>query len=158
GIPWKGNYSSWLDQKKTRLANEEKQASARQKTLERELEWVRMAPRARQAKSKARISAYEQLLAEGEQAREATAESLIPTPPRLGDQVVIAEKVGKGFGERLLMDNLTFALPRGGIVGVIGANGAGKTTLFRMIVGQEKPDNGTLTVGPTVKVSYVDQS
>ncbi|MBI4502626.1 MAG: energy-dependent translational throttle protein EttA [Gemmatimonadetes bacterium] len=158
GIPWKGNYSSWLEQKRQRLANEEKAASAKQKTLERELEWIRMAPRARQAKSRARITAYEQLLAEGEQAREETAEILIPTPPRLGDQVVIAEKLSKGFGDRLLMDNLNFSLPRGGTVGVIGPNGAGKTTLFRMIVGQEKADGGTLTVGPTVVVSYVDQS
>jgi ATP-binding cassette ChvD family protein len=158
GIPWKGNYSSWLEQKQRRLANEEKAASSKQKTLERELEWIRMSPRARQAKSKARISAYEQMLAEGEQAREETAEILIPTPPRLGDQVVVAEKLSKGFGDRLLMDGLTFALPRGGIVGVIGPNGAGKTTLFRMIVGQEKPDGGTLTIGPTVKVAYVDQS
>ena len=158
GIPWKGNYSSWLDQKQQRLANEEKTASTKQKTLERELEWIRLSPRARQAKSKARISAYEQLLAEGEQAREETAEILIPTPPRLGDQVVVAEKLSKGFGDKLLMENLNFALPRGGIVGVIGPNGAGKTTLFRMILGEEKPDGGVLTVGPTVKIAYVDQS
>jgi ATP-binding cassette ChvD family protein len=158
GIPWKGNYSSWLEQKQQRLATEEKAASTKQKTLERELEWIRMSPRARQAKSKARISAYEQLLAEGEQARDETAEILIPTPPRLGDQVVVAEKLNKGFGDRLLMENLNFSLPRGGIVGVIGPNGAGKTTLFRMITGQEKPDSGKLTVGETVKVSYVDQS
>jgi sulfate-transporting ATPase len=158
GIPWKGNYSSWLEQKQQRLANEEKTASAKQKTLEHELEWIRQSPKARQAKSKARIAAYEQMLAEGEQAREDTAEILIPTPPRLGDQVVVAEKVSKGFGDRLLMENLNFSLPRGGIVGIIGPNGAGKTTLFRMILGLEKADSGTLTVGATVKPSYVDQS
>ncbi len=158
GIPWEGNYSSWLDQKRQRLAVEEKQASARQRTLERELEWVRMAPRARQAKSKARISAYESLLAEGDNRQDGTAEILIPTPPRLGDEVVVAGKLGKGFGDRLLFENLSFALPRGGIVGIIGPNGSGKTTLFRMIVGQEKPDSGTLTVGSTVQVAYVDQS
>src|SRR5262245_35278986 len=152
GIPWKGNYSSWLDQKKTRLANEEKAASTKQKTLERELEWIRMSPRARQAKSKARISAYEQLLADEQQAREETAEILIPVPPRLGDQVVVAENLSKGFGDRLLMDNLNFSLPRGGIVGIIGPNGAGKTTLFRMINGQEKADGGKLTIGETVKI------
>jgi ATP-binding cassette ChvD family protein len=158
GIPWKGNYSSWLEQKQARLANEEKSASARQKTLARELEWIRMAPRARQAKSKARISAYEDLLAAVEKTREDTAEILIPVPPRLGDEVVIADKLKKGFGDRLLFDNLTFRLPRGGIVGIIGANGAGKTTLFRMILGEEQPDGGTLTVGQTVQISYVDQS
>ncbi len=158
GIPWQGNYSSWLDQKQKRLQNEEKAASARQKTLERELEWVRMAPRARQAKSKARITAYEQLLAEEEQAREETAEILIPPAPRLGDEVVVAENLKKGFGDRLLFENMNFRLPRGGIVGVIGPNGAGKTTLFRMIVGQEKADGGSLKVGQTVKVAYVDQS
>jgi ATP-binding cassette ChvD family protein len=158
GIPWKGNYSSWLDQKRQRLAVEEKQASARQRTLERELEWIHMAPRARRAKSKARISAYESLLAEGEQEQEGKAEILIPTPERLGDQVVIAEDLRKGYGDTLLIDNLNFALPPGGIVGVIGANGAGKTTLFRMIVGKEEPDEGTLTVGSTVAIAYVDQS
>ena len=158
GIPWKGNYSSWLEQKQKRLAVEEKHASARQRTLERELEWVRMSPRARQAKSKARIQAYEQLLAEADQAREETAEILIPTPARLGEQVVVADKLKKGFGDRLLFENLSFSLPRGGIVGVIGPNGAGKTTLFRMIMGTEQPDGGTLTVGSTVKVAYVDQS
>ena len=158
GIPWKGNYSSWLDQKQNRLATEEKQTSARRRTLERELEWVRMAPKARHAKGKARITAYEQLLAEEEQRREDTAEILIPTPPRLGDDVVIAETLKKGYGDRLLFENLGFRLPRGGIVGVIGANGAGKTTLFRLIVGQEQPDGGTLKVGQTVQIAYVDQS
>ena len=158
GIPWKGNYSSWLDQKQARLANEEKAASARRKTLERELEWVRMAPRARQAKSKARVSAYENLVREEEEARADTVEILIPPAPRLGDDVVIFDKVAKGFGDRLLFENLSFRLPRGGIVGIIGANGAGKTTLFRMIVGQEKADAGTVTVGKTVQLAYVDQS
>ncbi len=158
GIPWKGNYSSWLDQKQNRLATEEKQTSARRRTLERELEWVRMAPKARHAKGKARITAYEQLLAEQEQRREDTAEILIPTPPRLGDDVVIAEGLKKGYGDRLLFENLGFRLPRGGIVGVIGPNGAGKTTLFRLIVGQEQPDGGTLNVGQTVQIAYVDQS
>ena len=158
GIPWKGNYSSWLDQKQNRLATEEKQTSARRRTLERELEWVRMAPKARHAKGKARITAYEQLLAEEEQRREDTAEILIPTPPRLGDDVVITEGLKKGYGDRLLFENLGFRLPRGGIVGVIGANGAGKTTLFRLIVGQEQPDGGTLNVGQTVQIAYVDQS
>jgi sulfate-transporting ATPase len=158
GIPWKGNYSSWLEQKQARLATEEKQASARQRTLQRELEWVQMSPRARQAKSKARVARYEELLAEGDRVREGTAEILIPRPPRLGDEVVIAKGLAKGYGDRLLFENLDFALPRGGIVGIIGANGAGKTTLFRMIVGQETPDAGTLTVGATVKAAYVDQS
>jgi len=158
GIPWKGNYSSWLEQKQQRLANEEKAASARQRTLQRELEWIRMAPRARQAKSKARITAFESLLAEENAAREDTAEILIPPPERLGDEVIVAENLSKGFGDRLLIENLTFRLPRGGIVGVIGPNGAGKTTLFRMIVGQEQPDGGTLKVGSTVKIAYVDQS
>jgi len=158
GIPWKGNYSGWLDQKQKRLAVEEKQASARRRTLERELEWIRMSPRARQAKSKARIGAYESLLAEESEAREDTAEILIPAPERLGDEVIVAEGLAKGFGDRLLFENMNFRLPRGGIVGVIGPNGAGKTTLFRMIVGAEKPDAGTLKVGATVKVAYVDQS
>jgi len=158
GIPWKGNYSSWLEQKEQRLATEEKQASARRKTLERELEWIRMAPRARQAKSKARITAYEQLATEEEQRREDTAEILIPVPPRLGDDVVAVNDVAKGFGDRLLFEHLSFTLPRGGIVGIIGPNGAGKTTLFRMMVGQEKPDAGSLTVGKTVQIAYVDQS
>jgi energy-dependent translational throttle protein EttA len=158
GIPWKGNYSSWLDQKRKRLAREEKQASARARTLERELEWISMSPRARQAKSKARISAYEALVAEESEARDAGAEILIPRAPRLGDEVVVARDVSKGYGDRLLFDNLNFALPRGGIVGVIGPNGAGKTTLFRMIVGQEAPDGGELSVGATVRIAWVDQS
>jgi len=158
GIPWKGNYSGWLEQKAKRLELEEKTASARRKTLERELEWIRMAPRARQAKGKARLNAYEELLNHSDDRREDTAEILIPTPDRLGDEVVVAQGLKKGFGDRLLFDNLTFRLPRGGIVGVIGPNGAGKTTLFRMLVGQEKPDGGTLTVGQTVHISYVDQS
>ena len=158
GIPWEGNYSSWLEQKERRLQQEEKQASARQKTLQRELEWVRMAPRARQAKSKARLTRYEELREEAERQTEGSAEILIPVPERLGDEVVIAADLAKGFGERLLFDHLSFALPRGGIVGVIGPNGAGKTTLFRMITGQEQPDAGTLTVGSTVQVAYVDQS
>ena len=158
GIPWEGNYSSWLDQKRQRLAVEEKQASARQKTLERELEWVRMAPRARHAKQQARIRAYEELRDQGERQQEGTAEILIPVPPRLGDEVVIAKNVAKGYGDRLLFENLSFALPRGGIVGVIGPNGAGKTTLFRMIAGTERPDTGELVVGSTVQIAYVDQS
>jgi len=158
GIPWEGNYSSWLEQKRERLAQEEKQESARQRTLEHELEWVRMSPRARQAKSKARLQAYETMLAEGGKEREGTAEIIIPQGPRLGDVVVQAEHLSKGYGDRLLIDDLTFSLPRGGIVGVIGANGAGKTTLFRMITGQEKPDQGALRVGETVQLAYVDQS
>jgi energy-dependent translational throttle protein EttA len=158
GIPWEGNYSSWLEQKERRLGQEEKQASARQKTLHRELEWVRMAPRARQAKSKARLARYEELREEAERQTEGSAEILIPVPERLGEEVVIARDLAKGFGDRLLFENLNFSLPRGGIVGVIGPNGAGKTTLFRMITGQEEPDTGTLTVGATVQVAYVDQS
>ncbi|HEX7919007.1 MAG TPA: energy-dependent translational throttle protein EttA, partial [Gemmatimonadales bacterium] len=158
GIPWEGNYSSWLDQKQKRLANEEKSESARQKNLARELEWVRMSPKARQAKSKARLNAYEQLLAEESKADDRGHEILIPTAPRLGNEVVIAKDLAKGFGDRLLMEKLNFSLPKGGIVGIIGPNGAGKTTLFRMITGQEKPDSGELVIGQTVKVSYVDQS
>jgi energy-dependent translational throttle protein EttA len=158
GIPWKGNYSSWLDQKQKRLAQEERQASARQKTLERELDWIRMAPRARQTKSKARISAFEQLRAESERQTEGTLEILIPVPERLGEEVVIAKNVSKGYGDRLLFENLNFSLPRGGIVGVIGPNGAGKTTLFRLITGQEAPDGGELIVGSTVSLAYVDQN
>ncbi|HLG06085.1 MAG TPA: ATP-binding cassette domain-containing protein, partial [Gemmatimonadales bacterium] len=158
GIPWKGNYSSWLEQKRSRLAAEEKQASARQKTLERELEWVRMAPRARQAKQKARITAYEELRTQGERQLDGTAEILIPVPPRLGDEIVIAKDLSKGYGDRLLFENLNFALPRGGIVGVIGPNGAGKTTLFRIITGREAPDSGELVVGSTVQIAYVDQT
>jgi ATP-binding cassette ChvD family protein len=158
GIPWEGNYSSWLAQKQKRLATEEKQASARQKTLERELEWVRMAPKARHAKSKARIQRFEELRAASERQTEGTAEIIIPVPERLGEDVVIARDLSKGFGDRLLFERLNFSLPRGGIVGVIGPNGAGKTTLFRMITGSERPDSGTLTVGKTVKTAYVDQS
>jgi energy-dependent translational throttle protein EttA len=158
GIPWEGNYSSWLAQKEQRLAQEEKQASARQKTLQRELDWIRMSPRARQAKSKARITAYEELLEASERQQEGSAEILIPVPPRLGDEVVAAQGLAKGYGDRLLIDDLSFSLPRGGIVGVIGPNGAGKTTLFRMITGQEEPDGGTLKVGSTVEIAYVDQS
>ncbi|HVQ46161.1 MAG TPA: energy-dependent translational throttle protein EttA [Gemmatimonadales bacterium] len=158
GIPWEGNYSSWLAQKERRLSQEEKQASARQKTLQRELEWIRMSPRARQAKSKARITAYEELRAESERQQEGSTEILIPVPDRLGDEVVVAKGLSKGFGERLLIEDLSFSLPRGGIVGVIGPNGAGKTTLFRMITGQEEPDGGSLKVGSTVHIAYVDQS
>ena len=158
GIPWEGNYTSWLDQKKQRLAVEEKQETARQRTLERELEWVRMSPRARQAKSRSRLQAYEQMLAEGGSDREGQAEIIIPAGPRLGDVVVQVEHLFKGYGDRLLIEDLSFSLPRGGIVGVIGPNGAGKTTLFRMITGQEKPDRGTLQVGETVRLAYVDQS
>ncbi len=160
GLPWEGNYSSWLEQKQARLANEEKADSARRRTLERELEWVRLSPRARQAKGKARLSAYEALLAEAAAApvREQRLELAIPPGPRLGDLVVEATELSKGYGDRLLVDRLDFSLPRGGIVGVIGANGAGKTTLLRMITGQEKPDQGSLVVGPTVSLAYVDQS
>ncbi len=158
GIPWEGNYSSWLEQKQRRLEVEEKQASARQRTLARELEWVRMAPRARQAKGKARFRAYEALVAEGEKRQIDTVEIAIPAGPRLGDVVLEADHLSKAYGDRLLIDDLSFALPPGGIVGVIGANGAGKTTLFRMIVGQEKPDRGELRLGKTVKLAYVDQS
>jgi energy-dependent translational throttle protein EttA len=158
GIPWEGNYSSWLEQKERRLAQEEKQASARQRTLQHELEWIRMSPRARQAKNKARITRYEELREAAAKQTEGTAEILIPVPERLGDEVVVAEHLTKGFGDRLLIDDLSFSLPRGGIVGVIGPNGAGKTTLFRMITGQEEPDGGTLKVGATVQIAYVDQS
>jgi sulfate-transporting ATPase len=158
GIPWEGNYSSWLEQKQARMAKEEKQASARRKTLERELEWIRMSPRARQSKGKARIQAFERLASEEGKEEVRTAEILIPRPERLGEEVVNFEGVTKAFGDKLLMEDLSFRLPRGGIVGVIGPNGAGKTTLFRMIVGEEQPDAGTVTVGSTVKLSYVDQS
>ncbi len=157
GIPWQGNYSSWLEQKQGRLALEEKQAGARQRTLQRELEWVRMSPRARQAKSKARIQAFEALRAEEEQRLPETVEISIPPGPRLGDLVVEAKGLRKGYGDRLLIDDLSFSLPPGGIVGVIGPNGAGKTTLFRMIIGAEKPDAGELRLGETVKLSYVEQ-
>ncbi len=160
GIPWEGNYSSWLEQKERRLAQEEKETSARQRTLARELEWIRMAPRARQAKGKARIARYDSLLAAEQEAgaRDAAAQISIPPGPRLGDVVIAANGVRKGYGETLLMEHVTFSLPRGGIVGVIGPNGAGKTTLFRMIVGAEQPDAGTLRVGESVMLSYVDQS
>ena len=157
GIPYEGNYTSWLEQKKGRLAQEEKQASARQRTLERELEWVRMAPRARQAKSKARIKNYEELASAEKIERVAQNEIIIPPPPRLGNDVVIANNLKKAYGDKLLFEGLSFSLPRGGIVGVIGPNGAGKTTLFRMIAGQERPDDGTLTIGDTVVLAYVDQ-
>jgi ATP-binding cassette ChvD family protein len=158
GIPWEGNYSSWLLQKKARLEREEKAASVRQKTLEKELEWVRMSPKARQAKSKARLNAYEKLVAEVAQDREEELEIQIPPGKHLGDLVVEAKNLSKGYGDRLLIDNLTFRLPPGGVVGIIGPNGAGKTTLFRMIMGLEQPDDGELRVGPTVELGYVDQS
>jgi sulfate-transporting ATPase len=158
GIPWEGNYSSWLDQKQQRLAQETKQESARQRVLQRELEWVRMSPRARQAKGKARLAAYEEMASKEVVVRDETSDIVIPPGPRLGDIVVVAENVRKGYGDNVLMEDLNMRLPRGGIVGIIGPNGAGKTTLFRMITGQEKPDAGTLTVGPSVVVSYVDQS
>jgi ATP-binding cassette ChvD family protein len=160
GIPWEGNYSSWLEQKQARLAHEEKADAARRRTLERELEWIRMSPRARQAKGKARLNAYEALVAEAASAPERAdrLEISIPAGPRLGDVVVEAEHLTKGYGDRLLIDDLTFSLPRGGIVGVIGPNGAGKTTLFRMVTEQEGPDGGRLHVGSTVQLAYVDQS
>ncbi len=160
GIPFEGNYSSWLEQKQERLRMEEKQESARARTLAHELEWVRMAPKARQAKGKARLSAYEQLLAESQAAQGGgdKLEIFIPSGERLGDLVIEADHLDKGFGDRLLIEDLSFRLPRAGIVGVIGPNGAGKTTLFRMITGQEEPDAGTLTIGPTVELAYVDQS
>lgn len=158
GIPYKGNYSGWLEQKKARLSAEEKQASARQRTLERELDWIRMSPRARQAKSKARISAFESLRDEEEQRLPESVEISIPPGPRLGDVVVEAQSVSKKFSDQLLIEDLSFALPPGGIVGVIGGNGAGKTTLFRMIVGEETPDTGNIRIGETVKIAYVDQS
>ncbi len=160
GIPYEGNYSGWLEQKRARLAQEEKTETARQRALAEEFEWVKQSPRARQAKSKARLSAYEELLSEHQsrEGRQSKLEIVIPTPPRLGDVVVVADHVQKAFGERLLIDDLNFILPRNGIVGIIGANGAGKTTLFRMITGQEPVDSGTLTVGPTVTIAYVDQS
>jgi energy-dependent translational throttle protein EttA len=158
GIPWEGNYTSWLEQKRERLEHEEKRDAARERTLARELEWVRMAPRARQAKSKARLQAYDALLNESFERQAAALEIAIPPGPRLGDVVVEADHVAKGYGDRVLIEDLSFKLPRGGIVGVIGPNGAGKTTLFRMIAGQEKPDRGTLRVGETVQLGYVDQS
>ena len=158
GIPWEGNYSSWLDQKKNRLAQEEKAETKRQRTLERELEWIRMSPRARQAKGKARLNAYEDLLREDTTQKIETAEIYIAPGPRLGDVVVEARNLRKGYGDNLLIEKLDFTLPRGGIVGVIGPNGAGKTTLFRMMTGQEQPDAGTLRLGDTVQIGHVDQS
>ena len=158
GIPWKGNYSSWLEQKEKRLEMEEKQESARLRTMKQELEWVRTNPKGRHAKSKARLQRYEEMASQEFQKRNETKEIFIPSGPRLGDLVVEAKNLSKSFGDRLLIDNLTFNLPRGGIVGVIGPNGAGKTTLFKMIAGQEKPDSGELRVGPTVQLAYVDQS
>jgi ATP-binding cassette ChvD family protein len=157
GIPWKGNYSSWLDQKKSRLQQEEKTESERQKTLQRELEWIRMAPKARHAKGKARITAYENLLSEQAAQRAKDLEIFVPPGPRLGGIVIQAENLAKAYGDNILVENMTFALPPGGIVGVIGPNGAGKTTLFRMIIGEEKPDSGTIRVGETVTLAYADQ-
>jgi ATP-binding cassette ChvD family protein len=158
GIPWEGNYSSWLDQKQRRLEQEEKQESKRQRTLKHELEWIRMTPKARHQKNQARINRFEELLSEDALKRREKSEILIPTAQRLGNVVIQAENLSKGFGDRLLIDNLSFSLPPGGIVGVIGPNGVGKTTLFRMIVGQEQPDAGTIRVGETVQLAYVDQS
>jgi len=157
GIPWKGNYSSWLEQKEKRLAQEEKQESKRQKTLQRELEWVRMSPKGRQAKAKARLSAYDKLVGEEAKEKEKNLELYIPPGPRLGSKVIEANNVSKAFGDKLLFENLSFSLPQGGIVGVIGPNGAGKTTLFNLITGHEEPDSGTFEVGSTVEMSYVDQ-
>jgi len=158
GIPYEGNYTSWLDQKRTRLAQEEKTESARQRTLQRELDWVRLAPRARQAKNKARIQKYEEMAAQETAEKILQHEIVIPPPPRLGNDVVTARDLRKAFGDKLLFDGLSFDLPRGGIVGIIGPNGAGKTTLFRMVVGQEEPDGGTLKVGETVQIAYTDQN
>ncbi|MCB0497282.1 MAG: energy-dependent translational throttle protein EttA [Cyclobacteriaceae bacterium] len=157
GIPWKGNYSSWLEQKQKRLAQEEKTESKRQKTLERELEWVRMSPKGRHAKSKARLSSYDKLLSQEVKEKEARLELYIPAGPRLGDKVIIANGVSKGFGDKLLYENLNFSLPQGGIVGIVGPNGAGKTTLFKLITQKETPDSGTFEVGSTVDIAYVDQ-
>ncbi len=157
GIPWKGNYSSWLDQKQQRLKQEEKTESKRQKTLERELEWIRMSPKARQSKGKARLNAYDKLIGEESKEKEAKLELFIPPGPRLGAKVIEANNVSKAYGDKLLFENLSFALPQGGIVGIIGPNGAGKTTLFKLITGQEKPDSGNFEVGETVKLAYVDQ-
>ena len=157
GIPWKGNYSSWLDQKSKRMAQEEKAASKRRKTLERELEWVRMAPKARQAKGKARLNSYDRLLNEDQKEKEQHLEIFIPNGPRLGNNVIEAQGISKSFGEKVLYKDLTFTLPPAGIIGVIGPNGVGKTTLFRLIMGLETPDSGTFSVGETVKLAYVDQ-
>ena len=157
GIPWKGNYSSWLDQKAKRLSQEEKTESKRQKTLERELEWVRMAPKARHAKSKARLANYDKLASEDGREREDKLELFIPAGPRLGNVVIEATNVTKSYGDKVLFDNLNFSLPPAGIVGIIGPNGAGKTTLFRLITGQEEADAGTFRVGETVELGYVDQ-
>lgn len=158
GIPWKGNYSSWLDQKTKRMAQEEKQASKRRKTLERELEWIRMAPKARQAKGKARLASYDRLMNEDQKEREEKLEIYIPNGPRLGNKVIEATGLAKGYDDKELFEDLSFSLPSNGIVGVIGPNGAGKTTLFRLIMGQEKPDRGSFEVGETVKIAYVDQN
>ena len=158
GMPYEGNYTSWLEQKQKRLAQESREESARQKTLARELEWIRQSPKARQAKSKARITAYDNLLAQSSEATADTAQIIIPAPPRLGNVVIEGEHVRKAFGERLLIDDLSFKLPPGGIIGIIGANGAGKSTLFKMFTGQEKPDSGIIKIGETVKLGYVDQS
>ena len=158
GIPWKGNYSSWLEQKEKRLALEEKQETERQKTLKRELEWIHMSPKGRHDKSKARINAYENLLKQENEKRDKDLQIYIPAGPRLGDKVIVAENVTKSFGDRVLVENMSFNLPAGGIIGVIGPNGAGKTTLFKMITGQEKPDSGTISVGETVKLAYVEQT
>lgn len=158
GIPWKGNYSSWLEQKEKRLAMEEKKESDRQRTLRRELEWIKMSPKGRRSKSKARISSYEQLLSKETENLAKDLEIFIPPGPRLGKVVIESEKVSKGFGDRLLVENMNFSLPPGGIIGVVGPNGAGKSTLFKMIIGQETPDSGTIRVGDTVKLAYVDQS
>ena len=158
GIPWKGNYSSWLEQKEQRLEVEAKQEAARVKTMKQELEWVRSSPKARQAKSKARIARFEELSSQEHQKRNETQEIFIPVADRLGDSVIEFKNVSKGFGDRLLIDNLSFQIPAGAIVGIIGPNGAGKSTLFRMITGKEKPDSGEIVIGPTVKMAYVDQS
>ena len=158
GIPFKGNYTSWLEQKQERLRQQEKSESERQKTLQRELEWIRMSPKARQAKGKARITAYESLLDQESQKQREDLEIPIPPGPRLGNVVIEAEGVSKSYGDNLLVDDITFKLPPGGIVGIIGPNGAGKTTLFRMIIGQEQPDSGKIRIGETVDLGYVDQS
>ena len=158
GIPWKGNYTSWLEQKQNRLQQEEKQETERQKTLQRELEWIRMTPKGRHAKSKARINSYESLLEQQSENRIKDLEIYIPPGPRLGNRVIEADKVAKSYGDNILVEGMTFSLPRGGIVGIIGPNGAGKTTLFRMIIGQEKPDAGAIRVGESVKLAYVEQS